>query len=70
MAFLIVVYGEFERHLIQGDQKVSVHMMITLQHAKIWLLGSRPPRPGGGGGPRLITPTVISNSNYVIMVND
>jgi hypothetical protein len=33
---------------IQSDQKVSVHLMITI-HLATWLnlLGSRPPGPGG-----------------------
>jgi hypothetical protein len=38
---------------VQGDQKVSVHLMITIHVflvsllGSIWLLGSRPPGPGG-----------------------
>jgi hypothetical protein len=65
-------------HKIQGDQKVSVHLMITLfkQH-----MSSLPhylaqsdclavDRQGQGDTRRTLTPFVIPNSNYVIMVSD
>jgi hypothetical protein len=38
----------FLRNIIQGDQKVFVHLTITGQKTRsIWLLGSRPPWLGG-----------------------
>jgi hypothetical protein len=69
--------------LIQGDQKSpctwwlqyrKLQVMFKVSPASlqtsssIWLLGSRPPGPGDT---RLTpTPSVISNSNYVIMVSE
>jgi hypothetical protein len=59
---------------LQSDQKVSVHLIVTTHVflasllGSIRLLGSRPPGPRGT---RLtLTPSVIPNSNYVIMVSD
>jgi hypothetical protein len=64
----------------QSDHKVSVHLMITIEkvtsnvqsvlrkspNIQLSLLGSRP----GQGDTRLtLTPSVIPNSNYVIMVS-
>ena len=62
-------------HYIQGDQKVSVHLMITIQ--KVTSNFQSVPRQSldiywhGLGDTRLtLTPSVIPNSNYVIMVGD
>jgi hypothetical protein len=52
---------------IQGDQKVSVHLMITIQV----MFKMSPASLQGQGGTRLtVMPSVIPNSNYVIMVSD
>jgi hypothetical protein len=47
---------------IQGDQKVSVHLMITIQKVTTLqtFIDTR----------LTLTPSVIPNSNYVIMVSD
>jgi hypothetical protein len=68
--------------LVQGDQKVSVHLMITIQitpssqHTSFlphYLAQSdclAADRHGQGGTRLTLTPSVIPNSNYVIMVSD
>jgi hypothetical protein len=63
---------------IQGDQKVSVHLMITplSQHTSFlphYLAQSdcfAADRQGQGNTRLTLTPSVIPNSNYVIMVSD
>jgi hypothetical protein len=54
---------------MQDGQNVSVYLMFTMHHCcdSIWLLGSRPPGPGGI---RLtLTPSVIPNCNYLTVYN-
>jgi hypothetical protein len=47
---------------------ITTHVFLASLLCSIWLLGSRPP---GSGGTRLtLTPSLIPNSNYVIMVSD
>jgi hypothetical protein len=47
---------------------ITTHFFLASLLGSIWLLGSRPP---GLGDTRLtLTPSVISNSNYIIMVGD
>jgi hypothetical protein len=69
---------------IQGDQKVSVHIMITIQkvtsnvqtHTSFlphYLAQSdflAADRQGQGGTRLALTPSVIPNFNYVIIAND
>jgi hypothetical protein len=70
---------------IQGDQKVSVHLMITIQKIQVTPLSQQtyffpqylvqsvclaPDRQGQGGTTLRLTPSVIPNCNYVIMVSD
>jgi hypothetical protein len=63
-------------HIIQGDKKVSVHRMTTIQ--KVTSNVQSVPRQsadiywhGGGGRTRLtLTPSVIPNCNHVTMVSD
>jgi hypothetical protein len=59
--------------LVQGDQKVSVHPMITKHVFLASLLGSiclAADRQGQGDTRLTLSPSVIPNSNYVIMVRD
>ena len=60
---------------IQSDQKVSVHLMITTQNVISNVQSVPRQSPDiywqGQGDTRLtLTPPVITNSNYVIMVGD
>jgi hypothetical protein len=69
---------------VQGDQKVSVHLMITIQKvtSKVQQHMSFLPhylaqsdclaadRQGQGDTRLTLTPSVIPNSNYVVMVSD
>jgi hypothetical protein len=69
---------------IKGDQKVSVHLMITIQKVTRNVSKCSPPVSGHPaqsdclaadrqrqGDTRLtLTPSIIPNSNYVIMVSD
>jgi hypothetical protein len=62
-------------HIIQGDQKVSVHLMITIQ--KVTSNVQSVPRQSPdiidtrNRDTRLtLTPSLIQNSDYVIMVSD
>jgi hypothetical protein len=65
------------RQQIRSDQKVSVHLMITIQKVTIMLKLSPAslqtawqPTARAKGDTRLtLTPSVIPNSNYVIMVS-
>jgi hypothetical protein len=62
---------------IQDDQKVSVHLMITIQKftsnvQTVHLAQSdclAADRQGQGDTRPILTPSVIPNSNYVIMVS-
>jgi hypothetical protein len=55
--------------LIQGDQNVSVHLMITIHYlAQSDCLVADCQGQGDTG--LTLTPSVISNSNYVIMESD
>jgi hypothetical protein len=55
---------------IQGDHKVSVHLIITIQKVTS-NVQSAPASLQTLIGTRLtLTPSVIPNSNYVIMVSD
>jgi hypothetical protein len=64
--------------IIQGDQKASVHLMITIQKVTSNVQSVPPlnltpwqPTARARGDTRLtLTPSVIPNSNYVIMVSD
>jgi hypothetical protein len=53
---------------IQGDQKVSVHLMITIHLAQPDCLAAD--RQGQRDTRLTLTPSVIPNSNYIIMVSD
>jgi hypothetical protein len=54
---------------IQGDQKASVHLKITIQ--KVTSNVQIVPRQSPDIDTRLtLTPSVIPNSNYVIVVSD
>jgi len=47
---------------------ITTHVFLASLLGSIWLLGSQPPGPGYT---RLtLTPSVIPNSNYIIMVSD
>jgi hypothetical protein len=71
-----------EWHFIQGYQKVSVHLMITVQKvtfkvslASLQTFTDTPncvleDRQGQGDTRLTLTQSVIPNSNYVIMVSD
>jgi hypothetical protein len=62
----------------QGDQKVSVHLMITIQKvtSKVRSVSRRSPdclvadRQGQVDTRLTLTPSVNPNSNYVITVSD
>jgi hypothetical protein len=65
--------------ILQGDQKVSVHLMITIQKvtSNVQSVPRQSPdvywhadRQGQGDTRITLTPSVIPNSNYVIMVSD
>jgi hypothetical protein len=57
--------------VIQDDQKVSVHLMITIHVQKFTRIVQSVPRHSPDMYCRLtITPSVIPNYNYVIMVSD
>jgi hypothetical protein len=56
----------FSQH-IQGDQKVSEHVIITIH--KVTSNVQSVPLQGQGDNRLALTPSVISNSNYVIMVS-
>jgi hypothetical protein len=63
---------------IQGDQKVSVHLMITIEKvtSNVQSVHRQSPdclaadRQGQRYTRLTLTPSVIPNSNYVIMVSD
>jgi hypothetical protein len=58
---------------VQGGQKVSVHLMIAIQKDGYYLAQSdclAANRQGQGDIRLTLTPYVIPNSNYVIMVSD
>jgi 6-phosphogluconolactonase/glucosamine-6-phosphate isomerase/deaminase len=63
------VFGVDER-ILQGDQKVSVHLMITMPHYLPQSDCLAADRQGQGSTRLTLTPSVIPNSNYVIMVSD
>jgi hypothetical protein len=56
--------------IIQGDQKVSVHLMITIQKSDLHSDCFAADRQGRGGTRLTLTPSVIPKSNYVVMVSD
>jgi hypothetical protein len=62
-----------EQSFIQGDQKVSVHLMITIQSFLPHYLAQSDClaayRQSHGDTRLTLTPSVILNSNYVIMVS-
>jgi hypothetical protein len=64
------VYLHRRLKLIQGDQKVSVHLMITMLHYLAQSDCLAADRQGQGDTGLTLTPSVIPNSNYVIMVSD
>jgi hypothetical protein len=60
---------------IQGDQKVSVHLMITMQKVtsnfeSVKLTAWQSIVRARGDTRLTLTPSVIHNFNYVIMVSD
>jgi hypothetical protein len=55
-------------HNIQGDQKVSVQMMITMPHHLAQSDCLAADRQGQRDTRHTLKPSVIPNSNYVIMV--
>jgi hypothetical protein len=63
-------------YVLQSDQKVSLHLMITIQHTYFlphYLVQSdclAADRQGQEDTRLTLTPSVIHNSNYVIMVSD
>ena len=61
--------------VVQGDQKVSVHLMITIQKVTSYVQSVPRQSPTfidrARGDTRItLTPSVIPDSNYVIMVGD
>jgi hypothetical protein len=57
-------------YIKQGYQKVCVHMMITIQKFTSSVQSIAADRQGQETTRHTLTPTVIPNSNYVIMVSD
>jgi hypothetical protein len=60
-------------YIVQGDQKVSVHLTITKQNVTSnvqSVLRLAADRQGQGDIRLTLTPSVIPNCNYVIMVSD
>jgi hypothetical protein len=57
---------------IQGDQKVSVNLILTIQKvtSNVQSAPRHPDRQGQGDTRLTLTPSVFPNSNYVIMVSD
>jgi hypothetical protein len=55
---------------IQGDQKVSVHLMITIQKVTSNFQSAPTNFQGHGDTKLTLTLSVIPNSNYVIMVSE
>jgi hypothetical protein len=55
---------------VQGDQKVSVHLMITIQKVTIMFKVSPASLQTFIDTRDTLMPSVIPNSNYVIMVSD
>jgi hypothetical protein len=60
----------FSRLLIQGDQKVYVHLMITIQKVTSNVKSAWQPTARARGTLDSLMPSVIPNSNCVIMVSD
>jgi hypothetical protein len=64
----------YSASLIQGDQKVSVHLIITIHVFLASHLAQSDclvaDRQGQGDTRLTLTPSVIANSNYVIMESD
>jgi hypothetical protein len=56
--------------VIQGDQKVSVQLMITIQKVTGNVQGVPPPVSTHLLTILTLTPSVVPNSNYVIIVSD
>jgi hypothetical protein len=56
--------------VIQGDQKVSVHLMITIQKVKVMFKVSAGSLQTFIDARLTLTPAVIPNSNYVIPISD
>jgi hypothetical protein len=57
-------------HYIQSDQKVSVHLVITTQKVKSNVQCVPPSLRNFIDTRFTLTPSVILNSNYAIMVSD
>jgi hypothetical protein len=67
--FSVSVVVTFVNMALQGDQKVSVHLMIIIHYfAQSDCMAAD--RQGQGDTRLTPTPSVIPNSNYVIMVSD
>jgi hypothetical protein len=65
MEFVVYIYT-----VVQSEQNVSAHLMITIQKVTS-NIQSAPASLQGQGETRLtLTPSVIQNYNYVIMVSD
>jgi hypothetical protein len=55
---------------VQGDQKVSLHLMLQYRTLQVKFKMSAADRQGQADTRLTLTPSVIPNSNYVIMVSD
>jgi len=55
-------------YILQGDKKVSVHLVITKQ--KVTSNVQNVTHHGQGDTRLTLTPSAIPNSNYMIMVGD
>jgi hypothetical protein len=67
---LVLFWYPFIKSVIQGDQKVSVHLMITIQKVTSNIQVSPASLQGQGDTTLTLTPSIIPNSNYVIIVSD
>jgi hypothetical protein len=73
--FCVLFVGKcilFHCHRVSTQFQLNIYIYIYIYINNVlgsmWLLGSRPPGPGGDT--RLtLTPSVIPNSNYIIMVS-
>jgi hypothetical protein len=79
--YVLYILVDCRRAIIQGDQKVSVHLMITIQKitsnvqsvpppVSRHLLTRRTDRQCQGDTRLTLAPSVIPNSKYFIMVSD
>jgi hypothetical protein len=64
--YRVIKKSLFTWWLQYGMLQVIFNSFLASLLGSIWLLGNRPPGPGG----LTLTPSVIPNSNYVIIVSD